>query len=164
MFNDIKDIYFIKIIIIVNSLLILSCMTYKTKKRFYFGDENKKMSKLIVFLGVLVYLIIIILNFTIHLQIFLGSILIIVLNIITYEKTTKHCLTNKGKIEYNKVYALKRYIKDYSLMNESEIDKVIVWDKFLTYACAFGIPNNIMKKIEEKDIKLNKLIQKFDTL
>ena len=74
----------------------------------------------------------------------------IVLNIITYEKTTKHCLTNKGKIEYNKVYALKRYIKDYSLMNESEIDKVIVWDKFLTYACAFGIPNNIMKKIEEK--------------
>ena len=148
----------------VNSLLILSCMAYKIKKRFYFGDENKKMNKPILFLGLLIYLIIIILNFTIHLQIFLGSILIILLNVITYENTNKHCLTDKGKVEYNKVYALKRYIKDYSLMNESEIDRVIIWDEFLAYACAFGIPNNIMNKIEEKDLKLNKLIERFEKL
>lgn len=90
------------------------------------------------------------------------AVLVIILNIISFKASKTHCLTEKGMKEYNKVYGLKRYIKDYGLMEEREMDGIKVWDEYLIYACAFGIPTKITEKIDEDALKINMLIKNFD--
>lgn len=80
---------------------------------------------------------------------------LIILNIVTYKKSKRHVLTKIGKEELAKAQGLKKYIKDYSLMEQRDMDGVIVWDDYLTYATAFGIPNRITKKINENLMEAN---------
>lgn len=55
--------------------------------------------------------------------------------------------TNKGKIEKRKLLGLKKYINEYSLIKDRDLNAVIVWDEYLAYATAFGIPNKVTDKI-----------------
>ena len=90
------------------------------------------------------------------------AVLIFILNIISFKASQTHSLTDKGIKEYNKVYALKRYIKEYGLMEQREMDGIKVWDEYLIYACAFGISTKITEKIDEDALKINMLIKNFD--
>ena len=49
----------------------------------------------------------------------------------------------------------KNYINDYSLIRNRDLESVIIWDKYLAYATAFGIPNKITNSIYEKWYNLN---------
>ncbi len=71
------------------------------------------------------------------------ELLLIVIFIIT----RKNIYTEKGKQELAKAKRFMNYINQYSLINKRDIDGVIVYDKYLVYAIAFGIPSNITKKI-----------------
>ena len=98
----------------------------------------------------------------------LASILIIVSvflgNIVILIKTKSHVLTQMGRIEYSRAQRLKNYIKDYSLMEERELDSVIIWDEYLAYAVAFGIPNKITKQLNENLMKTNIVLQKIESI
>ncbi len=96
-------------------------------------------------------------------DIFMSEILIlIIINIITYQKTNTHIFTKKGKIEYAKACGLKNYIEDYSLIEDRDIDSSIIWDEYLAYAVAFKIPNKITDKFGENIIKTNVVLQKIE--
>ena len=102
-------------------------------------------------------------NINKYFVIYIGLIILMLLNIIIFNRTKLHCFTSTGKIEYEKAFLLKSYIKDYGLMEQRDLDSVIIWDEYLAYACAFGISNKVIEKYDEKNLNLNILFQKLDT-
>ena len=90
--------------------------------------------------------------------------LIFAMNILTYAKTKLYILTPKGKCELEKAQGLKNYILDYSLMKERELKSVIIWDEFLAYAVAFGIPNKITDIFNENLMNTNIVIQRIESI
>ena len=69
-----------------------------------------------------------------------------------------------GKKEFEKCLALKAYIKDYSLMEERELESTILWDDYLTYSIAFGISNKVTKRFGEELLNANISLQKLDDI
>ena len=55
-------------------------------------------------------------------------------------------LTKKGQLEYKKAKGLKNYIIDYSLVDDKDIDSIEIWEEYLIYATAFGIPNKVTQR------------------
>lgn len=43
---------------------------------------------------------------------------------------------------------LKRFMNDLSQMDKKEIPEVVLWEKYLIYATAFGIANNVLKQLK----------------
>jgi len=99
-----------------------------------------------------------------HLGALIILAIIFILNLIIFIKSNLHVFTNTGKIEFARVQGLKNYIIDYSLMKERELDSVIVWDEYLAYAVAFGIPNKITDKFNEKLMNTNIVLQKLENI
>lgn len=91
-------------------------------------------------------------------------LIISIINFITYRKSKKQILTKKGKEEYRKVLGLKKYIKDYSIMEKRDMDEVVLWDDYLIYATAFGIPNKVTDKFAEGFLNANINLQKINRL
>ena len=54
---------------------------------------------------------------------------------------------------------LKKYINDYSLIKNRDLESVIIWDEYLAYATAFGIPNKVTDSIYEGWYNLNLNLQ-----
>ena len=54
---------------------------------------------------------------------------------------------------------LKNYINDYSLIKNRDLESAVIWDEYLAYATAFGIPNNITNSVYEKWYNLNLNLQ-----
>lgn len=86
------------------------------------------------------------------------------INYKTYKNSKHHVLTPKGKEEYVKVLGLKKYIEDYSMMKERDMDEVITWDNYLVYAIAFGIPNKITNRFDDSSLNSNINMQKLISL
>lgn len=57
-------------------------------------------------------------------------------------------LTQKGLDEKTKWKGLKKYMEDFSLLNEKEIPALPVWEHFLVYATAFGIADKVIKALK----------------
>jgi uncharacterized membrane protein len=43
---------------------------------------------------------------------------------------------------------LKRYMEDFSLIKEKEVPELILWEKYLVYATAFGISEKVLKQLK----------------
>ncbi len=59
-------------------------------------------------------------------------------------------ITQKGYDEKIQWEALKRFLDDYSLLNEKEIPQLAIWEKYLVYATAFGIANKVIDQMKAK--------------
>lgn len=57
-------------------------------------------------------------------------------------------LTQKGTNELEKWKALKRYMEEFSLLNEREVPELVLWEKYLVYATAFGIADKVLKQLK----------------
>lgn len=57
-------------------------------------------------------------------------------------------LTEKGNEESNQWKALAQYMEDYSMLNEKLIPDIVLWEKYLVYATAFGISKNVIKQLK----------------
>ena len=90
-----------------------------------------------------------------HIIFFMFTLLAICLNIYIAYHSQGIILTKEGKEEKLKLVELKNYINDYSLIRNRDLESVIIWDKYLAYATAFGIPNKITNSIYEKWYNLN---------
>lgn len=112
----------------------------------------------IVFLLILTVFIIISTSINVakyHIIFFMFTLLAICLNIYIAYHSQGIILTKEGKEEQLKLVELKNYINDYSLIRNRDLESVIIWDKYLAYATAFGIPNKITNSIYEKWYNLN---------
>lgn len=90
---------------------------------------------------------------------FIITLLIFALNLYTALQTQAVALTGNGKKEQAKLMELKKYIDDYSLIKNRDLQSVIIWDEYLAYATAFGIPNKVTDSIYEGWYNLNLNLQ-----
>ena len=56
--------------------------------------------------------------------------------------------TQKGVNEIEAWKGLKKYMEDFSLLNEKEVPAIEIWEKFLVYATAFGIAEKVIKQLK----------------
>ena len=57
-------------------------------------------------------------------------------------------LTQKGTDEKEAWQGLKNYMEDFSMMDEKEVPELILWEKYLVYATAFGIADKVLKQLK----------------
>ena len=65
---------------------------------------------------------------------------------------TDNLMTKHSKEALNDYYALqeiKYNIEEYSLIKDEQINYIKLWDEYLVYAVAFGIPIQIVNKLKE---------------
>lgn len=92
--------------------------------------------------------------------------IIFLINGILCSKVSKkeNVLTQDGINMKEKWKGLKKYMEDFSLLDEKEVPAISVWEKFLVYATAFGIASKVLKQlktiypdIDELDINTSSL-------
>ena len=59
-----------------------------------------------------------------------------------------NAFTQSGINEIEEWKGLKKYMEDFSLLNEKEIPAIEIWEKFLVYATAFGIADKVIKQLK----------------
>ena len=59
-------------------------------------------------------------------------------------------LTQKGVDEKEQWKGLKRYMEDFSMMDEKEVPELVLWEKYLVYATTFGIADKVLKQLKVK--------------
>ncbi len=52
--------------------------------------------------------------------------------------------------ENNRLMGLKRYLKEYSLLKERYPIEIVLWDKYMVFACLFGIADKVAKEFKEE--------------
>ncbi len=57
-------------------------------------------------------------------------------------------LTQKGVNESEKWKALKRYMENFSLLDEREVPELVLWEKYLVYATAFGVADKVLSQLK----------------
>lgn len=57
-------------------------------------------------------------------------------------------LTKKGINEKEKWVALKKYMEDFSLIKDKTVPELVLWEKYLVYATAFGIADKVLKQLK----------------
>ena len=88
-----------------------------------------------------------------------GAIFIIIsiINIVMCSKLASRFsgYTQKGVNEREQWKAFKKYMEDFSLLNEREVPELVLWEHFLVYATAFGIADKVIKQLKVKYPELN---------
>lgn len=79
--------------------------------------------------------------------------------IIIFSLCNTDIFTDDGKYEQKKVIGFKKYLENYSLLEEKDTLDATVWEKYLVYATAFGIPDKIINKTNETSMKFNIFLQ-----
>ena len=113
-------------------------------------SSSTSMFTTILFFAILIIAIMISEENTI---IFGASAIVIVSTIISMlivEKAKKkvNIYTQKGVNEREKWKGLKKYMEDFSLLDEKEVPDIILWEHFLVYATAFGIAEKVLKQLK----------------
>lgn len=57
-------------------------------------------------------------------------------------------LTQKGINEKEKWTKLKKYMEDFSMIKDKTVPELILWEKYLVYATAFGIAEKVLKQLK----------------
>ncbi len=83
----------------------------------------------------------------------------VLLNLLTLVLSNTVVYTKTGKEELKKETKFKRFLVDYSLMEERDLQDIVIWDEYLVYATAFGIPSKVTSKLAESIMNLNVNIQ-----
>ena len=80
----------------------------------------------------------------------LTAILLLITGLVTSIIITRrmNIFTQKGVNEIEEWRGLKKYMKDYSLLKEKEVPAIVVWEKYLVYATAFGIANKVIEQLK----------------
>ena len=76
-------------------------------------------------------------------------------HIILYNKL--NALTDKGIEEAAKWKGLKKYMEDFSLLNEKEVPDLALWEKYLVFATAFGIADKVVKQLKVRYPELQEI-------
>ena len=56
--------------------------------------------------------------------------------------------TQKGVDEKEQWKAFKKYMEDFSLLKDKEVPALVVWEKYLVFATAFGISEKVLKQLK----------------
>ena len=56
--------------------------------------------------------------------------------------------TQEGIDESEKWKGLKKYMEEFSMLDKREVPEVVIWEKFMVYATAFGIADKVLKQLK----------------
>ena len=56
--------------------------------------------------------------------------------------------TQKGTDEKEQWRAFKKYMEDFSLLKDKEVPALVIWEKYLVFATAFGISEKVLKQLK----------------
>ena len=56
--------------------------------------------------------------------------------------------TQKGTDEKEQWKAFKKYMEDFSLLKDKEVPALVIWEKYLVFATAFGISEKVLKQLK----------------
>lgn len=62
-------------------------------------------------------------------------------------KSIRH-LTDAGKQELGELIGLKRFLTDFSLLNERTVEATAVWQDYMVYAMLFGIADKVVRQLK----------------
>ena len=130
--------------------LFLNKSKYNSKYNF------KKIRKIAIRIIFSIFIIVSLINNGLEC---LDLILYLIDFMIIFSLCNKDILTEYGKYEQNKVLGLKKYIEDFSLLDEKDSLDITLYEKYLVYATAFGLPDKIINKTNENNMKLNIFLQ-----
>ena len=84
-------------------------------------------------------------------------IVVTIINLILNLKITTsfNGFTQKGINEQEQWKAFKKYMEDFSYLDEKEVPELVLWEKYLVYATAFGIADKVLKQLKVKYPELN---------
>lgn len=57
-------------------------------------------------------------------------------------------LTQKGVNEKAKWVGLKKYMEEFSMIDDKSVPELVLWEKYLVYATAFGIADKVLKQLK----------------
>lgn len=57
-------------------------------------------------------------------------------------------LTQKGINEKEQWMGLKRYMDDFSMIDDKTVPELVIWEKYLVFATAFGIADKVLKQLK----------------
>ncbi len=58
-------------------------------------------------------------------------------------------LTESGINEFQKIYGLKKYLSDFSLIDERTVGDISIWQEYLVYASLFGIADKVAEQLKK---------------
>ena len=56
--------------------------------------------------------------------------------------------TEKGRLEYSKWLAHKRYLEDFSNFDEKDLPEIVLWEKYLVTATILGCADKVQKRLK----------------
>ena len=66
-------------------------------------------------------------------------------------------MSDAGKKELNEVYGLRKFLDEFTLINERGISEGVIWENLIVYATLFGIAKKVLSEL--KDIYPDRLVQ-----
>lgn len=95
-----------------------------------------------------IFAIIFLLCFT--LMAFFIPIIIFIIDAILCGKIAKklNVLTQKGVDQQEQWKGLKKYMEDFSMLDRREVPELVIWEKYLVFATAFGIADKVIKQLK----------------
>ena len=100
------------------------------------------------------------LDFMIYgLEFLLIMAVLFIVNVMVIRESKRILLTPVGEAERIELLKLKKYLMEHSVIKERDLSSVVIWDEYLAYATAFGMPNSIIKQIYEEWYNINMTLQ-----
>lgn len=81
---------------------------------------------------------------------FIIPIIIFTIDAILCDKIAKklNVLTQKGVDQKEQWKGLKKYMEDFSMLDRREVPELVIWEKYLVFATAFGIADKVIKQLK----------------
>lgn len=81
---------------------------------------------------------------------FVIPIIIFIVNAVLCGKIAKklNVLTQKGVDMKEQWKGLKKYMQDFSMLDRREVPELVIWEKYLVFATAFGIADKVIKQLK----------------
>lgn len=126
-------------------------------KRLDFSRQPRKMSNKSFFISLIATILLGTCIFYIFLKSFFNSFVISVVlalaetflvNAIVQSKNNKNViLTKKGKTEIKKCLKLKKFMTEYTLLNNRSVEEIAIYEEYIPYAIALGVNRKYKKTI-----------------
>ena len=142
------------------------------KEKIYDLEEEKKYKKytsenslciIIIFIAIMGFFILMqqanIIGIAILVMLIISEIVALQINQKSIKKINVY--TQKGINEKKQWKDLRKYMKDFSRLNEREIPEIIIWEKFLVFATVFNIADKVLEQLKivypniEKNLSIN---------
>ena len=81
---------------------------------------------------------------------FIIPVILFIVNAILCNKIAKklNLLTQKGVDIQEQWKGLKKYMEDFSMLDRREVPELVIWERYLVYATAFGIADKVLKQLK----------------